>query len=158
MKCRRSVVLLCAAAALVAVGSTAAAKDDRSSCTATAADLQSLRDNLEIVRTQTSSAKDNFGPGGIKAFDAAGVAIAAFQQALGRALAPSPDSLIVRTPGRTHHPRMNVALQAMYAARRALDRASCLIPGPVDAVRSALADAEKGILWALDYNAPSSGG
>ena len=152
-----SIVLLCAQSAVFA-GAAVAVNDDRAACTATAADLQALRDNLEIIRTQTNAAKDNFGPGRTKAFDAAGLAIAALEQAVGRPLAPSADSQIVRTPGRSHHPRMTVALQAVYAARRALERARCLVPGPVDAVRTAIAVAEKGILEALDYNAPGSGG
>ncbi|MBL6616947.1 MAG: hypothetical protein ISP45_23235 [Reyranella sp.] len=127
-------------------------------CRMAMADIQAVRDNLEIVRTQTASAKDNFGPGRAKANAAAGTAIEAFERLVGRTVAPSPDSLVVRTPGGRHnHPRMNLALQALYAARRSLEHAGCP-PAAAEPVMRAVAVAEKSLLEALDYNAPGSGG
>ncbi len=113
-------------------------------CRANAADLQALRDNLQIVHNQVLAARNEFGPERQWAADAASGAIAALDEAAGQAIAPSPESQLIRTPrSGTRHPHMQVAKQALGAAQQALAAARCALPGPVSPLEKAMADLDR---------------
>ncbi|HTR86573.1 MAG TPA: hypothetical protein VMI56_18975 [Reyranella sp.] len=142
-------------AGLLALALVSVRAQAQSTCSATDADLQALRDNLEIVRTEANGARDNFGPGRQKAVDAVAASVAALEGAVGHAIAPSPSSLILRTPGgRSHHPRMTLAQQALLAAHRSLDRSRCLMGDRAAAVDRAVAELDAAIADAAATNPP----
>jgi hypothetical protein len=113
-------------------------------CRATPADLQSLRDNLQIVRNQVLAARNEFGPERQWAAEAAEGAVRAFEEAAGHALAPSPGSDLVTTPrSGTKHPHMQVAKQAFGAAQHAFEAARCALPGPAEPLQKAMANLDR---------------
>jgi hypothetical protein len=145
------------ALALLALGFAAAAPGATDSCNATIADVQAVRDQLEIARAHFKASKDNFGPGRGKAIAAAAAAIDALQQAAGHTIAPTPDSRIAEPVGRHNHPHMHHAQAALAEAHRALDRAACLLPGPTEAVRHNIEAAERAVDEAFTFNPMGSG-
>jgi len=127
-------------------------------CRATAADVQAVRDHLETARTQFKVSKDNFGPARAKAIGAVAAAIESLQRAVGKPLAPTPETLVhAPMAGGHNHPHMHWALSALYDARQALERARCGIPGPTDTVRDSIAAAVSAVDEAFSYNPPGSG-
>jgi hypothetical protein len=114
-------------------------------CRATAADLQALRDNLEIVRNQVRAARNETGYEKEPATDAVAAAIRVLEEMVGHAIAPSPESKIVSTPRGAKHPHMQVIQQAVAAAQRAFDAARCALPQPADALQKAMSDLDRAV-------------
>jgi len=115
------------------------------SCRATAADLQALRDNLEIIRNQVRAARNETGSEKEPAADAVAGAIRALEDAAGHAIAPSPDSKVITVPRGTKHPHMQVIQQAFGAAQHAFDAARCAMPGPVEPLQRAMANLDSAL-------------
>lgn len=139
--------------ALAGSALVACAAHAEESCRATMADLQDFRDKIEMVRTQTHGARNDFGPGREKAGEAVAITAAALEQALGRAMPPSPETLYVHTAGGWRvHPRMTLARQALAEAHRAFDRAHCLLAEKVEPVRTGLAGIDAALAEADAYN------
>ena len=114
-------------------------------CPATAADLQVLRDNLEIVANQVKQARDEGGPEQRVAIDAVGTAVRVLEETAGHAIAPSPGSQSMTVPRGTRHPHMQVAHQAFAAAQHAFENARCALPRPVEPLQKALTDLERAL-------------
>jgi hypothetical protein len=114
-------------------------------CRATAADIQALRDNLEIVGVQVRAARNETGYEKEPAANAVAAAIRVLEQTVGHAIAPSPDSKIVSTPRGTKHPHMQVIHQAFGAAQRAFDNSRCALPGPIEPLQQAMADLDQAL-------------
>lgn len=144
-------------AAVLVVCAAAATYGETGPCKATAADVQAALDALETARSHFNASKDNFGPGRGKAIRATAGAIEALQQAAGRPLTPAPESLTAGAAGHGNHPHMRRALAALADAGDALDRAGCLIPGPLDTVRHEIEAAQQGVNEAFGFNPPGSG-
>src|SRR5471032_1293863 len=90
----------------------AAIAADSPTCQATAADLQALRDNLEIIANQVRQARDEGGPEQRVAIDAVGTTVRVLEETVGHAIAPSAESQHVTVPRGTKHPHMQVVHQA----------------------------------------------
>lgn len=132
--------------ALLAIGVCGGPAAKAQSCRATAADIQALRDNLEIVRNQVRAARNESGYEKEPAADAVVAAIRALEETVGHAIAPSPDSKVVRTPrGGAIHPHMQVIHQAFGAAQRAFDDARCALPRPIEPLQKAMADLDRAL-------------
>jgi hypothetical protein len=115
-------------------------------CRGTAADIQALRDNLEVVRNQVRAARNESGYEKVPATDAVAGAIRVLEEAVGQAIEPSPDSKVIRTPrGGASHPHMQVIHQAFNAAQRAFEAARCAIPGPVEPLQKAMATLDQAL-------------
>jgi hypothetical protein len=112
-------------------------------CAATPADLQALRDNLEIINNQVVRARNEGGPEQGVATAAVATAVRAFEEAVGHAMAPSPESQLITVPRGTKHPHMQVVHQAFSAAQRAFEKARCALPGSPEPLQKALADLER---------------
>lgn len=130
-------------AALLAICGGLAAQAQ--SCRATGADIQALRDNLEIVRNQVQAARNETGYEKEPAADAVATAIRILEETVGHAMAPSPESTIVRTPRGASHPHMQVVHQAFNAARRSFDTARCALPPPIEPLQKAMADLDRAL-------------
>jgi hypothetical protein len=126
----------------VPVAATAA---DPPTCRTSAADIQALRDNLEIIANQVLHARDEGGPEQRVAIDAVGTAVRVLEETVGHALAPSPDSQSMTVPRGTKHPHMQVAHQAFAAAQRAFDKTRCALPRPPEPLQKALADLNRSL-------------
>jgi hypothetical protein len=131
--------------ALIAIGVCGAGPAGAQSCRATAADLQALRDDLEIVRVQVRAARNETGSEKQPAADAADNAIRALEEAAGRTIAPSAESLVTQTPRGAKHPHMQVFQQAFAAAQRAFDDARCALPGPTADLQKAMSDLDRAL-------------
>jgi hypothetical protein len=119
---------------------------DAQPCRASAADLQALRDNLEIVRNQVRAARNETGTEKQWPAEAVEAAIRALAQAAGHTIPPSPDSGTTYTPrGGAAHPHVQFARQAFGAAQRAFDDARCALPGPVEPLQKAMADLDRAL-------------
>jgi len=114
-------------------------------CPATAADLQALRDNLEIVRNQVRIARNESGHEKDPATDAVAAAIRTLEETVGHAMAPSPESTVIRTPRGAKHPHMQVIQQAFGAAQRAFDTARCALPQPIEPLQKAMTDLDRAL-------------
>lgn len=123
-----------------------AAQAQAQTCRATAADLQALRDNLEIVRTQVRAARNESGHEKDPATDAVAAAILALEESAGHTLVPSAESTVTRTPrGGAAHPHAQVIHQAFNAAQRAFEHARCALPGPTEPLQKAMADLDRAL-------------
>jgi hypothetical protein len=131
--------------ALIAIGVCGTGPAIAQSCHATAADLQALRDDLEIVRVQVRAARNETGSEKQPATDAADNAIRALEEAVGRTIAPSPASQIAQTPRGAKHPHMQAIEQAFAAAQRAFDDARCLLPQPTRDLQKAMAELDRAL-------------
>lgn len=109
------------------------------SCRATAADIQALRDNLEIVRNQVQAARNESGYEKEPATAAVAAAIRTLEETVGHAIAPSPESRILRTPRGAVHPHAQVIHQAFGAAQRAFDNARCAL-SPIEPLQKAMVE------------------
>jgi len=134
------------AALLLAIGACVLPAAKAETCRATAVDIQALRDNLEIVRNQVQAARNETGYEKQWPSDAVAAAIGALEQAVGHAIAPSPEGGVIRTPrGGTKHPHAEVARQAFGAAQRAFNDARCAMPGPTEPLQRAMADLDRAL-------------
>jgi hypothetical protein len=131
--------------ALVAIGVCAAGPAGAQSCSATATDLQALRDDLEIVRVQVRAARNETGSEKQPAADATNNAIRALEDAAGHVIAPSAASQVVQTPRGAKHPHMQAIEQAFAAAQRAFDNARCLLPRPTGDLQKAMAELDRAL-------------
>jgi hypothetical protein len=110
-------------------------------CRGTTADIQALRDNLEIVKNQVRAARNETGYEKEPATNAVADAIRILEETVGHPIEPSADSKIVRTPrGGTNHPHAQVIHQAFTAAERAFDNARCALPGSAEPLQKAMAE------------------
>jgi hypothetical protein len=134
--------------------SSACAPDrgDCAPCLAGTAEVQAIRDDLEVALTYLKASKDNFGPARGKAIEATGAAIATLEQATGAAIVPADDSRIAKDVGRRGHPRMRRAQIALYDARSTIGRAGCLTQGQADALLAAIVRVDAAIYEAYSYN------
>jgi len=114
-------------------------------CRATAADLQALRDNLEIVSNQVRAARNETGYEKDPATDAVAAAIRVLEETVGHTIAPSPESKIITTPHGTKHPHAQVIHQAFGAAQRAFEDARCALPGPIEPLQKAMTDLDRAL-------------
>jgi hypothetical protein len=131
--------------ALLAVLICDAATADAQPCQGTPADLQALRDNLEIVRVQVKAARNETGYEKKPATDAVDTAIRTLEEAAGHAIEPSPSSKVATTPRGAVHPHMQVVHQAFPAAERAFERVRCALPGPIAPLQKAMTDLEQAL-------------
>lgn len=132
-------------AVLLAIGVCSGLAAKAQSCRATAADIQALRDNLEIVRNQVRAARNETGYEKEPATDAVAATIRVLEETVGHAIVPSPESKIVRTPRGAIHPHMQVIQQAFGAAQRAFDAALCALPRPTEPLQKAMADLDRAL-------------
>ena len=130
---------------LLAIGVCGGLAAQAPSCRATAADIQALRDNLEIVRDQVRAARNESGHEKDSAADAVAGAIRTLEETVGHAIGPSPESRIVRTPRGARHPHMQVIQQAFGAAQRAFGTARCALPRPIEPLQKAMADLDQAL-------------
>jgi hypothetical protein len=131
-------------AALLAIGGGLPA--EAQSCRATPADIQALRDNLEVVRNQVRAARNESGYEKQPATEAVAATIRALDEAVGHTIEPSPDSTIIRTPrGAGAHPHAQVIHQAFNAAQRLFDSARCAMPGPTEDLQKAMAELDRAL-------------
>ncbi len=114
-------------------------------CRATGADLQALRDNLEIIANQVKQARDEGGPEQRVATDAVGTAVRVLEETVGHAMPPSPESQSNTVPRGTKHPHMQVVHQAFGAAQRAFDTARCALPRSPEPLQKALSELESSL-------------
>jgi hypothetical protein len=132
-------------AVLLAIGVCGGLTAKAQPCPATAADIQALRDNLEIVRNQVRIARNESGHEKDPATDAVAAAIRTLEETVGHAMAPSPESTVIRTPRGAKHPHMQVIQQAFGAAQRAFDTARCALPQPIEPLQKAMTDLDRAL-------------
>ncbi len=126
---------------LLAIGICGGLAARAQSCRATAADIQALRDNLEIVKNQVRAARNESGYEKEPATNAVADTIRILEETVGHPIEPSADSKIVRTPrGGTNHPHAQVIHQALTAAQRVFDNARCALPGSTEPLQKAMAE------------------
>ena len=118
---------------------------DAQPCLGTPADLQALRDNLEIVRVQVKAARNETGYEKKPATDTIATTIRTLEEAAGHAIEPSPSSKVAITPHGAAHPHMQVVHQAFPAAQRAFERVRCALPGPFEPLQKAMADLDQAL-------------
>jgi hypothetical protein len=140
-RCRRVVLLLVLLAFVACSGPVANAQ----TCQGTAADLQALRDNLEIIRVQVKAARNETGTDKNAPTDAIATVLRTLEAAAGHPIEPSPAAKIAVTPPGSKHPHAQVIHQAFPAAERAFDRVRCALPGPVEPLAKAMADLDQAL-------------
>jgi hypothetical protein len=131
--------------ALLAIDVRGVPRAEAQPCRGSAADIQALRDNLEIIRNEVRAARNETGNEKEPATDAVVAAIRVLEEAVGHAIAPSPDSKLITLPRGTKHPHMQVIQQAWAAAQRAFDNARCALAGSIEPLRKAMADLDRSL-------------
>jgi hypothetical protein len=133
------------ALALVLLWASTGADVRAEPCGAGSTEIQALRDNLELVRTQVRAARNESGTEKQPAEDAVNKAIESLEQAVGHPIVPSPESGIVSTPRGTRHPHAQVFQQAFGGAQRAFAAARCALPDSGEALGRAMTVLDKAL-------------